>query len=143
MAGRTPAAGGRLPLGKAVGQAWALYLAGFLALAGGVVLLVNPGAGLRLVKWTLGLFLVGWGVMRVVHPAFKAMKAGRGGRIVTITSSSGMLGARQQGSGVRYPVSQAAAGHGASASVETEDPAVAYAGHSRPQPVRYRRGDLP
>jgi NAD(P)-dependent dehydrogenase (short-subunit alcohol dehydrogenase family) len=36
------------------------------------------------------------GVMRVVHPAFKAMKAGGGGRIVTITSSSGMLGARQQ-----------------------------------------------
>jgi NAD(P)-dependent dehydrogenase (short-subunit alcohol dehydrogenase family) len=36
------------------------------------------------------------GVMRVVHPAFRAMKAGGGGRIVTITSSSGMLGARQQ-----------------------------------------------
>ena len=67
MAGRTPAAGGRLPLGKAVGQAWALWLAGFLALIGGVALLVNPGAGLRLVKWTLGLFLVGWGVMRLVH----------------------------------------------------------------------------
>ena len=67
MAGRTPAAGGRLPLGKAMGQAWALFLAGFLALAGGVLLLVNPGAGLRLVKWTLGLFLVAWGVMRLVH----------------------------------------------------------------------------
>lgn len=67
MAGRTPAAGGRLPLGKAVGQAWALWLAGFLALIGGVALLVNPGAGLRLVKWTLGLFLVGWGVLRLVH----------------------------------------------------------------------------
>jgi uncharacterized membrane protein HdeD (DUF308 family) len=67
MAGRTPAAGGRLPLGKAVGQAWALWLAGFLALIGGVALLVNPGAGLRLVKWTLGLFLLGWGVMRLVH----------------------------------------------------------------------------
>ena len=76
MAGRTPAAGGRLPLGKAVGQAWALYLAGFLALAGGVVLLVNPGAGLRLVKWTLGLFLVGWGVMRVVH-AFTGRRRAR------------------------------------------------------------------
>jgi NAD(P)-dependent dehydrogenase (short-subunit alcohol dehydrogenase family) len=36
------------------------------------------------------------GTMRVVHPAFKAMKAGGGGRIVTITSSSGMLGAHQQ-----------------------------------------------
>jgi uncharacterized membrane protein HdeD (DUF308 family) len=67
MAGRTPAAGGRLPLGKAVGQAWALWLAGFLALIGGVALLVNPGAGLRLVKWTLGLFLLGWGVLRLVH----------------------------------------------------------------------------
>ncbi len=36
------------------------------------------------------------GVMRVLQPAFTAMKAGGGGRIVTITSSSGMLGARQQ-----------------------------------------------
>ena len=67
MAGRTPAAGGRLPLGKALGQAWALWLAGFLALIGGVLLLVNPGSGLRLVKWTLGLFLAAWGVMRLVH----------------------------------------------------------------------------
>jgi uncharacterized membrane protein HdeD (DUF308 family) len=67
MAGRTPAAGGRLPLGKAVGQAWALFLAGLLAVIGGLALLVNPGAGLRLVKWTLGLFLVGWGVLRLVH----------------------------------------------------------------------------
>jgi len=67
MAGRTPAAGGRLPLGKAVGQAWALWLGGLLALIGGLALLVNPGAGLRLVKWTLGLFLLGWGVMRLVH----------------------------------------------------------------------------
>ena len=68
MAEGTPAAGGgRLPLGKAVGQAWALWLAGLLALIGGVALLVNPGAGLRLVKWTLGLFLIGWAVMRLVH----------------------------------------------------------------------------
>jgi uncharacterized membrane protein HdeD (DUF308 family) len=67
MAGSTPAPGGRLPLGKAVGQAWALWLAGFLALIGGLVLLVSPGAGLRLVKWVLGLFLLGWGVMRLVH----------------------------------------------------------------------------
>ena len=36
------------------------------------------------------------GVMRVVHPAFKAMKAAGGGRIVTVTSSSGMLGAQHQ-----------------------------------------------
>ena len=67
MAGRTPAAGSRLPLGKAVTQAWALWLAGLLALVGGLALLVNPGAGLRLVKWTLGLFLLGWGVLRLVH----------------------------------------------------------------------------
>jgi len=67
MAGTTPAAGGRLPLGKAVTQAWALWLAGLLALIGGLALLVNPGAGLRLVKWTLGLLLLGWGVMRLVH----------------------------------------------------------------------------
>jgi uncharacterized membrane protein HdeD (DUF308 family) len=67
MAGRTPAAGGRLPLGKSIGQAWALWLAGFLALIGGVLLLVNPGAGLRLVKWTLGVFLLVWGGLRLVH----------------------------------------------------------------------------
>ena len=67
MAGETPAAGGRLPLGKSIGQAWALWLAGFLALVGGVLLLVNPGAGLRLVKWTLGLFLLAWGGLRLVH----------------------------------------------------------------------------
>jgi uncharacterized membrane protein HdeD (DUF308 family) len=67
MAERTPAAGGRLPLGKAVGQAWALYLAGFLALAGGVALVVNPGAELRLVRWLIGLFLIGWGGLRLVH----------------------------------------------------------------------------
>ena len=36
------------------------------------------------------------GVIRVLHPAFKAMKAGGGGRIVTTTSSSGMLGAYAQ-----------------------------------------------
>jgi uncharacterized membrane protein HdeD (DUF308 family) len=67
MAGRTPAAGGRLPLGKAIGQAWALYLAGFLALAGGVALVVNPGAELPLVRWLVGLFLIGWGGLRLVH----------------------------------------------------------------------------
>jgi NAD(P)-dependent dehydrogenase (short-subunit alcohol dehydrogenase family) len=36
------------------------------------------------------------GAMRVLHPAFKAMKAGGGGRIVTTTSSSGMIGAHAQ-----------------------------------------------
>jgi NAD(P)-dependent dehydrogenase (short-subunit alcohol dehydrogenase family) len=36
------------------------------------------------------------GTMRVLQPAFTAMKAGGGGRIVTVTSSSGMLGAHHQ-----------------------------------------------
>jgi uncharacterized membrane protein HdeD (DUF308 family) len=54
-------------MGKAVTQAWALWLAGIVAIVGGLMLLVNPGAGLRLVKWTLGLLLVGWGVLRLVH----------------------------------------------------------------------------
>jgi NAD(P)-dependent dehydrogenase (short-subunit alcohol dehydrogenase family) len=36
------------------------------------------------------------GTMRTVQPAYKAMKASGGGRIVTVTSSSGMLGAHFQ-----------------------------------------------
>lgn len=36
------------------------------------------------------------GAMRVVHPAFKAMKAGGGGRILNITSSAGLLGSHAQ-----------------------------------------------
>lgn len=36
------------------------------------------------------------GTMRVLHPAFKVMKANGGGRIVTVTSSSGMVGAKAQ-----------------------------------------------
>jgi uncharacterized membrane protein HdeD (DUF308 family) len=89
MAGRTPAAGGRLPLGKAVTQAWALWLSGLLALVGGLALLVNPGAGLRLVKWTLGLFLLGWGVMRLVH----AFTGPRRARTWLILSGVCVLGA--------------------------------------------------
>jgi uncharacterized membrane protein HdeD (DUF308 family) len=69
MAGSEPASRGRLSLGKAVGQGWALWLAGFLALAGGVSLLLNPGADLRLVRWLAGLFLAGWGGLRLVHAA--------------------------------------------------------------------------
>ena len=69
MAGSEPAPRSRPSLGKAVGQGWALWLAGFLALAGGVSLLVNPGADLRLVRWLVGLFLAGWGVLRLVHIA--------------------------------------------------------------------------
>jgi NAD(P)-dependent dehydrogenase (short-subunit alcohol dehydrogenase family) len=45
------------------------------------------------------------GTMRVVQPAYKAMLAGGGGRIVTITSSSGMLGAHFQ---ANYAASKAA-----------------------------------
>ena len=43
--------------------------------------------------------------MRVVQPAYKAMQAGGGGRIVTVTSSSGMLGAHFQ---ANYATSKAA-----------------------------------
>jgi uncharacterized membrane protein HdeD (DUF308 family) len=89
MAGETPAAGDRRPLGRAVGQAWALWLAGLLALAGGLALLVNPGAGLRLVKWTLGLFLLGWGVLRLVH----AFSGPRRDRIWLALSGLCVLGA--------------------------------------------------
>ena len=45
------------------------------------------------------------GTMRVVQPAYKAMQAGGGGRIVAITSSSGMLGAHFQ---ANYAASKAA-----------------------------------
>jgi uncharacterized membrane protein HdeD (DUF308 family) len=57
----------RWSLGRAIGQGWALFLAGFVALAGGVSLLVNPDADLQLVRWLVGLFLAGWGVLRLVH----------------------------------------------------------------------------
>ena len=67
MAGSESAPGGRLPLRRAIGHGWALWLAGFVALAGGVSLLVNPGADLRLVRWLVGLFLAGWGVLRLLH----------------------------------------------------------------------------
>jgi uncharacterized membrane protein HdeD (DUF308 family) len=67
MAEPEPARGGRLSLGKALGKGWALWLAGFLALVGGVSLLVNPEADLRLIRWLVGLFLAGWGVLRLVH----------------------------------------------------------------------------
>jgi uncharacterized membrane protein HdeD (DUF308 family) len=69
MAGSEPVPGSRPSLGKAVGQGWALWLAGFVALAGGVSLLVNPDADLRLVRWLVGLFLGGWGVLRLFHIA--------------------------------------------------------------------------
>jgi uncharacterized membrane protein HdeD (DUF308 family) len=84
MAGSEPTPGGRLSLGKAVGQGWALWLAGFLALAGGVSLLVNPEADLRLIRWLVGLFLAGWGVLRLVHVA----RASRRDRIWLVLSGA-------------------------------------------------------
>jgi NAD(P)-dependent dehydrogenase (short-subunit alcohol dehydrogenase family) len=45
------------------------------------------------------------GTMRTVQPAYKAMRAGGGGRIVIVTSSSGMLGAHFQ---ANYATSKAA-----------------------------------
>jgi uncharacterized membrane protein HdeD (DUF308 family) len=84
MAGSEPTPGGRLSLGKAVGQGWALWLAGFLALAGGVSLLVNPEADLRLIRWLLGLFLAGWGALRLVHVA----RASRRDRIWLVLSGA-------------------------------------------------------
>lgn len=89
MAGSEPTPRDRLSLGRAVGQGWALWLAGFLALAGGVSLLLNPEADLRLVRWLVGLFLVGWGVLRLVHAA----RASRRDRTWLILSGLGALGA--------------------------------------------------
>jgi uncharacterized membrane protein HdeD (DUF308 family) len=89
MSATTPAGRGRLPLGKAVGQAWALYLAGFVALAGGIALVVNPGAELRLVRWLLGLFLIGWGGLRLVH----AFTGPRRDRTWLLLSGLAILGA--------------------------------------------------
>jgi NAD(P)-dependent dehydrogenase (short-subunit alcohol dehydrogenase family) len=43
------------------------------------------------------------GVMRVFHPAYKAMKSTGGGRLVAVTSSAGMLGAQAQ---VNYAASK-------------------------------------
>jgi uncharacterized membrane protein HdeD (DUF308 family) len=67
MAGSESAPKSGSSLGRAMGQGWALWLAGFLALAAGVSLLVNPEADLRLVRWVVGLLLAGWGVLRAVH----------------------------------------------------------------------------
>jgi uncharacterized membrane protein HdeD (DUF308 family) len=89
MAGSEPTPGGRLSLGKAVGQGWALWLAGFLSLAGGVSLLVNPGADLRLIRWLVGLFVAGWGVLRLVHVA----RASRRDRTWLVLSGVAAVGA--------------------------------------------------
>jgi uncharacterized membrane protein HdeD (DUF308 family) len=89
MSETTPAGRGRLPLGKALGSAWALYLAGFVALAGGLALVLNPGAGPRLVRLLLGLFLIGWGGLRLVH----AFTGPRRDRIWLLLSGLAILGA--------------------------------------------------
>jgi uncharacterized membrane protein HdeD (DUF308 family) len=89
MSETTPAGRGRLPLGKAVGHAWALYLAGFVALAGGLALVLNPGAELRLVRWLLALFLIGWGGLRLVH----AFAGPRRDRTWLLLSGLAVLGA--------------------------------------------------
>jgi uncharacterized membrane protein HdeD (DUF308 family) len=89
MSATTPAGRGRLPLGKAVGQAWAMYLAGFVALAGGIALVVIPGAEMRLVRWLLGLFLIGWGGLRLVH----AFTGPRRDRTWLLLSGLAVLGA--------------------------------------------------
>ena len=89
MSETTPAGRGRLPLGKAVGHAWALYLAGFVALAGGLALVLNPGAELRLVRLLLALFLIGWGGLRLVH----ALTAPRRDRTWLLLSGLAILGA--------------------------------------------------
>jgi uncharacterized membrane protein HdeD (DUF308 family) len=89
MGATTPAGRGRLPLGKAIGQAWAMYLAGFVALAGGIALVVNPGAELRLVRVLLGLFLLGWGGLRLVH----AFTGPRRDRTWLLLSGLAILGA--------------------------------------------------
>lgn len=89
MAGSESTPGGRPSLGKAIGQGWALWLAGFLALAGGVSLLLNPGADLRLIRWLVGLFVAGWGVLRLVHVA----RAPRRDRIWLVLSGVAAVGA--------------------------------------------------
>ena len=89
MSETTPAGRGRLPLGKAVGHAWALYLAGFVALAGGIALVLNPGAELRLVRLLLALFLIGWGGLRLVH----ALASPRRDRTWLLLSGLAILGA--------------------------------------------------
>jgi uncharacterized membrane protein HdeD (DUF308 family) len=85
--GSRSAPGGRWSLGRAIGQGWALFLAGFVALAGGVSLLVNPDADLQLVRWLVGLFLAGWGVLRLVH----AVRARGGDRTWLVLSGLAVL----------------------------------------------------
>ena len=84
----TPAGRGRLPLGKAVGQAWALYLAGFVALAGGSPWWPTPEPSCGWSGWLLGLFLIGWGGLRLVH----ALTAPRRDRTWLLLSGLAILG---------------------------------------------------
>jgi uncharacterized cupin superfamily protein len=54
-----------------------------------------------------------------------------------------MVGARREGSELRYPVSEAAAGHGASVEQETTDPREAYARFPRGERARLTEPGLP
>jgi len=54
-----------------------------------------------------------------------------------------MVGARKPGRSTRYPVDPTAARYGATVETETDSPQEAYARFSRPEPGRYREGDLP
>ena len=71
------------------------------------------------------------GTMRVVQPAYKAMRAGGGGRIVTVTSSSGMLGAHFQ---ANYAASKAAMSASPGPSPSRARPTASRPTPSRPGP---------
>jgi uncharacterized membrane protein HdeD (DUF308 family) len=55
----------------------------------GVGFLVNPGADLRLIRWLVGLFLAGWGVLRLVQVA----RASRRDRTWLVLSGAAAAGA--------------------------------------------------
>jgi uncharacterized cupin superfamily protein len=54
-----------------------------------------------------------------------------------------MVGSRDPGRDIVYPVNEVAARHGASVETETTEPSDAYARFQRPRPVRYPEGRLP
>jgi uncharacterized cupin superfamily protein len=54
-----------------------------------------------------------------------------------------MVGRRQGGGEILYPVNEAAAKHGASVEAETPEPKEAYARFSPPERTRYQEGWLP
>jgi uncharacterized cupin superfamily protein len=99
----------------------------FLVVAGECVLVIE-GEERRLRQWDF------------VHcpPWTEHVFVGAGsGRCVIV-----MVGARKPDGGIRYPVSDAAARHGAGVEAETSEPAEAYARFTRTVGP-YRDGDLP